>query len=109
MRNPLLLLPLLGIAGCAVSRAEAPAGALLVDQIHRTGRPVDWFEVFNKSDQEIELADYVFVDHQGDLDRAVSFPDITLAPGESYVQRVTRAEHGFQIGRRERIWIYPAE
>src|SRR5687768_17845780 len=76
----------------------APAlPALVIDEVGAAGAP-DWFEVVNTTHQLIELADFVYVDVAGDLDRARSFPDRTLGPGERHVQYVDTAIDGFWLG-----------
>ncbi len=106
--HSVLLLILLGIAGCAVTQPRASLGALHVQTIVAVGDDA-WFEVVNTSDRVVDLSDYVFVDHQGDLDRAAGFPAISLAPGERYVQHVHRAAQGFQLHSGDRVWIYVAD
>jgi hypothetical protein len=56
----------------------------------------------------VTLEDFVFVDVEGDLDRAAAFPPVELGPGEAYVQRVSRATHGFQLADGEQIFVYLA-
>lgn len=104
---PIQLLVLSGTVGCAVTEAEpeTPSGALQIKAVAHDG-PDDWFEVVNTSEQPLELDDFAFVDDEGDLERAFTFPNVTLAPGASHVQRVTRTIHGFQLGRDESLWIY---
>jgi hypothetical protein len=97
-------------AGC-IGDVDAPAGPgdLRINEVATRGEPHDWFEVINTGDRPIELSDFVFVDRQVDFLRAKRFPEITLEPGERYVQEVIRMEQGFQLGASEALFLYRHE
>jgi hypothetical protein len=88
-------------------RAGPPA--LAIGEVARHGTPHDWFEVRNRSDAAVELSDYIFVDVPGDFLRADRFDEIRLAPGQGYVQVVTRADSGFALGDNGGLWLYAFE
>jgi hypothetical protein len=101
---------LLGIvlAGCSVDADDAPPDLrreLVIDEVGASGDP-DWFVVVNATDAPLHLADYLYVDTEGDLERAARFPAVTLAPGARHVETVLEQRGGFKLGSDEELWIY---
>lgn len=86
----------------------APRHGLVLTEVAAAGEPHDWIEVLNVSGQDLDLVDYVLVDLRGDLERARSFADVTLAPGERFVQPISAARVGFGLAADEEVWIYRA-
>ncbi len=96
------------LAGCGVADNDAPrelSHELVIDVVGARGDP-DWFVVANATDGTLFLGDYVFVDAEGELDRAARFPAITLAAGERHLQLVTDQDSGFKLASDEALWIY---
>lgn len=50
----------------------------------RDGEYYDWLEIYNASDEELQLSDYRLSD-RADFDGAWSLPELTLRSGESYL------------------------
>ena len=96
-------------AACTETEAvPAPGNALVISEVAAAGIPVDWIEVINVSGEPVELVDYLFVDERGNLGKARPFPDLTLAPGERYVQIIDDMSCGFGLAGDEEVWIYRA-
>lgn len=88
--------------------APAPPRGLLIAEVATDGVPHDWIEVYNATGQVVDLVDYVYVDLRGALDRARSFADVSLDPGERFVQEVSADRSGFGLAPDEEVWIYRA-
>ncbi len=84
----------------APSRAE-----LIINEVAPSGRPDDWFEVYNGTSEAISLQPYGYSDS---ADRPpVGFGrNVTLAPGEYYVEFLTDNHPGFGLGSEEAILLY---
>lgn len=111
MRTWILIGLAIASAGCveatADDAAEPALRTLAIEEIAANGDP-DWFEVVNTTDEPIDLSAYVFVDAEGDLERAAAFPEIVLPPGGKLVQVVLAEQHGFRLGREEELYVYRA-
>ena len=101
------LLALSATAACT-DTAPAPRRGLLIAEVAADGVPHDWIEVYNATGQVIDLVDYVYVDLRGALDRARPFADVSLNPGERFVQEVSADRSGFGLAPDEEVWIYRA-
>ena len=56
---------------------DAEAGAeigLVINEVAAQGDPLDWFELYNASDESIDLADFVMADDLTDEGKRTSFP-----------------------------------
>ena len=90
------------------SDPEPPAAyeGLVINEVAASGEPNDWFELYNTSDQAIDLAGCTWADDLGDPGKA-SFDDgVTIAPGEYLVIDVTDDDEGFGIGSDEELAVY---
>ena len=59
---------------------------LVINEVASKGDPLDWFELYNASDAEIALADFLVADDLTDPGKRVAFPaDLVIQPGE-YLQ-----------------------
>ena len=63
---------------------SASALDLVINEVAAKGDPLDWFELYNGSDSNIALADFVVADDLDDAAERVAFPvDLKIAPGST--------------------------
>ena len=91
----------------AIADLDAPLRTVVITEIAAAGHP-DWFEVVNASSEPVVLSDFVFSDKKDNRAEAARFPSVTLAPGEHYVQTVTKGKQHFKLGRDEELWVFRA-
>ena len=81
---------------------------LVINEVASKGDPLDWFELYNPTKEEINLARFVVADDWVDGGKRVPFPnDLTIQPGE-YMQ-VTLDKNGwpgFALGGDEELGIW---
>ncbi len=81
---------------------------LVINEVAAKGDPLDWFELYNVSDEAVDLSGYVVADDLFDADKRVAFPSgTTLAPG-AYVQVEVDSDNwaGFKLGGDEELGIW---
>jgi hypothetical protein len=93
----------------AVDASPAPkaTATLIINEVAPSGSPDDWFEIYNGTQDAVELSNFRYSDS---LDRTpVGFADPRpLAPGEYYVEFLTDDHPGFGLGAEEEIALYSA-
>ena len=85
--------------------------ALFINEVAAKGDPLDWFELYNSSDSDIALANFVVADDLDDAGKRVAFTSgTTIAPGE-YLQFELDKDGwpGFALGGDEELGIWTSE
>ena len=85
----------------------ADAG-LVINEVAAKGGPLDWFELYNASDEEIALADFVVADDLEDAAKRVAFPAGLAIPPGGYLQMELDKGGwpGFALGGDEELGIW---
>ncbi len=84
---------------------------LVINEVAAKGDPLDWFELYNYTDQHISLASFLVSDDLTDFDKRVAFPtNLLIAPGE-YLQVEVDTDNwaGFKLGGDEELGIWTSE
>ena len=91
-------------------KAEAEA-VLVINEVAAQGDPLDWFELYNASNERIELADFVLADDLTDASKRTSFPAGTVVEAGAYLQIELDKDGwpGFALGRDEELGIWTAD
>lgn len=91
-------------------KAEAEA-VLVINEVAAQGDPLDWFELYNASNERIELADFVLADDLTDASKRTSFPAGTVVEAGAYLQVELDKDGwpGFALGRDEELGIWTAD
>ena len=90
---------------------SASALDLVINEVAAKGDPLDWFELYNASDSNIALVNFVVADDLDDAAERVAFPvDLMIAPGE-YLQIQVDSDNwaGFKLGGDEELGIWTSE
>ena len=93
------------------SRGAAPPDAgLVINEIAAQGDPLDWFELYNSSDSQLALANFVVADDLADAGKRVAFPSDLVIPPGGYLQVELDKDGwpGFALGRDEELGIWTA-
>ena len=88
--------------------AETADTWLVINEVAAKGDPLDWFEIYNSTDQHISLANFFVADDLTDVGKRVAFPtNLTIAPGQ-YVQVEVNSDNwaGFNLGGGEELGIW---
>ncbi len=93
---------------------DAEAGAeigLIINEVAAQGDPLDWFELYNASDESIDLADFVMADDLMDESKRTPFPDGTVIEAGEFLQIELDKDGwpGFALGRDEELGIWTAD
>ena len=106
---------LFGFGGDAASEdgddeAEAEI-ALIINEVAAQGDPLDWFELYNASNERIDLADFVMADDLTDASKRTAFPAGTVIEAGAYLQIELDKDGwpGFALGRDEELGIWTAD
>ena len=84
---------------------------LAINEVAAKGDPLDWFELYNSTDQHISLANFLVSDDLADVYKRVAFPtNLLIAPGE-YLQVEVDTDNwaGFKLGGDEELGIWTSE
>ena len=89
---------------------EAYTG-LVINEVAAKGDPLDWFELYNASGEEIALADFVVADDLKDAAKRVAFPDELVIPQGGYLEIELDKDGwpGFALGEDEELGIWTAD
>ena len=87
---------------------DAEAGTeigLVINEVAAQGDPLDWFELYNASDESIDLADFVMADDLTDESKRTPFPDGTVIEAGEFLQIELDKDGwpGFALGRDEEL------
>lgn len=88
--------------------AIAPTGwdGLVINEVAAKGDPEDWFELFNASDEPIDLGGVFFTDDiAGEPQKGVFADGTSINPGAYLVKEMTDADPGFKLGGDEELAI----
>jgi len=88
--------------------ASAAAGELIINELASKGDPLDWVELYNATDREIDLAEYVIADDLNDESKRVAFPEgLVIGPGEHLqIELDKKGWAGFALGSDEELGIW---
>ena len=89
----------------------ASVAGLVINEVAAKGDPLDWFELYNASDSDLALANFVVADDLVDAGKRVAFPDdLVIAPGE-YLRIEVDSDNwaGFGLGGDEELGIWTSE
>ncbi|MCE2450818.1 MAG: CotH kinase family protein [Candidatus Latescibacteria bacterium] len=97
-----------------VADDDAEAGAaigLVINEVAAQGDPLDWFELYNASDESINLADFVMADDLTDEDKRTPFPDGMVIEAGEFLQVELDKDGwpGFALGRDEELGIWTVD
>ena len=92
------------------AEAEAEIG-LVINEVAAQGDPLDWFELYNASDESIDLADFVMADDLTDEGKRTSFPAGMVIEAGEFLQIELDKDGwpGFALGRDEELGIWTAD
>ena len=88
--------------------AETADIGLVINEVAAEGDPLDWFEIYNSTDQHISLANFFVADDLTDVGKRVAFPtNLTIAPGQ-YIQVEVDSDNwaGFKLGGDEELGMW---
>ena len=93
---------------------DAEAGTefgLVINEVAAQGDPLDWFELYNASDESIDLAGFVMADDLTDESKRTPFPDGTVIAAGEFLQIELDKDGwpGFALGRDEELGIWTAD
>ena len=93
---------------------DAEAGTeigLVINEVAAQGDPLDWFELYNASDEPIDLAGFVMADDLTDESKRIPFPDGTVIEVGEFLQIELDKDGwpGFALGRDEELGIWTAD
>ena len=93
---------------------DAEAGTeigLVINEVAAQGDPLDWFELYNASDESIDLAGFVMADDLTDKSKRTPFPDGTVIEAGGFLQIELDKDGwpGFALGRDEELGIWTAD
>ena len=85
--------------------------ALFINEVAAKGDPLDWFELYNGSDSDIALGNFVVADDLDDAGKRVAFPPgTTIAPGEYLHFELDKdGWPGFALGGDEELGVWTSE
>ena len=91
--------------GAGTTAADA---SLVINEVAAEGYPLDWFELYNPSGEEIALADFVVADDLKDAAKRVAFPAELVIPQGGYLQIELDKDGwpGFALGGDEELGIW---
>ena len=93
------------------ARTTAAYTGLVINEVAAKGDPLDWFELYNASGEEIALADFVVADDLKDAAKRVAFPDQLVIPQGGYLEIELDKDGwpGFALGGDEELGIWTAD
>ena len=94
----------------SIGKASADIG-LFINEVAAKGDPLDWFELYNGSDSDIALGNFVVADDLDDAGKRVAFPPgTTIAPGEYLHFELDKdGWPGFALGGDEELGVWTSE
>ena len=83
---------------------------LIVNEVAAQGDPLDWFELYNASDEPMDLAGFLMADDLTDAGKRTPFPEGTVIEAGAYLQVELDKDGwpGFALGRDEELGIWTA-
>ena len=96
-----------GLTGEASGTLVEDAG-LFINEVASKGDPLDWFELYNATTEEIELTGLLIADDLNDLTKLVPFPDNLVIPAGGFLQIELDKDGwpGFALGGDEELGIW---
>lgn len=97
-------------AGRTEGTGASDAG-LVINEVNAQGDPLDWFELHNTSDADINLSEFVVADDLEDEGKRVAFPDGLFLPAGGYLQIELDKDGwpGYALGKDEELGIWTAD
>ena len=79
---------------------------LVINELAANGTPYDWFELFNATDEAIDLNGYQFTDDLTTMSNLSAFPADTVVESGGYVVfTLTNVWPGFKLGSDEELGV----
>jgi hypothetical protein len=79
---------------------------LVINELTSKGDPNDWFELYNTSDEAIDISGVFFTDDiAGEPEKGVFATGTTVPVGGYFVKELTEADPGFKLGSDEELAI----
>jgi hypothetical protein len=104
IRTLSLLLLMLGIVACG-STDDTPK-QIVINEVSAYSDQKDWFELYNPTDKDIDMADWQFSDNVESQTNKANFPAGTILKAGSYVVIELSDEWpGFKLGKGEQLGI----
>lgn len=92
-----------------LNNALGEHGPLIINEVVATtlDESMDWFELYNSSDVDINLSTYQVLDESDDID-PISLPDVILVPGQYITIYATEDDTdeysvGFKLGKNDEL------
>ena len=81
---------------------------LVINEVASKGEPLDWFEIYNASDKQMDLSDFLVADDLNNAAKRVSFPAGLAIPAGGYLQIELDKDGwpGFALGGDEELGIW---
>ena len=93
--------------------SDSPEGnrSLVINEIAASGDPLDWFELYNPSDEPMDLSGFVVADDLHNESKRVPFPDgARIGPGDHVRFELDKqAWPGFALGQDEELGIWDVD
>ncbi len=90
------------------AETDAAGVGLVINEVAAKGDPLDWFELYNASDERISLAGFMVADDLADAGKRVSFPaSLGIRPGEYLrIELDKDGWPGFALGGDEELGVW---
>ena len=84
---------------------------LVINEVAAKGDPLDWFEIYNSTDQHISLANFFVADDLDDAGKRVAFPSDLVISSGAYLQIMVDSDGwpGFGLGGDEELGLWTSE
>ena len=81
---------------------------LVINEVASKGNPLDWFELYNNSAEQIELDGLLLADDLNNVAKLIAFPDNLVIPAGGYLQVELDKDGwpGFALGGDEELGIW---
>ena len=85
--------------------------SLVINEVAAKGDPLDWFELYNSSDSDIALGNFVVGDNLDDAGKRVAFPSDLVISSGAYLQIMVDSDGwpGFGLGGDEELGLWTSE
>ena len=97
-------------SGSGAAGSATDDSGVVINEVAARGEPGDWFELYNGSDDNVDLSAFTFADNLWDASRRTAFAEgTTIAAGEHLVVGVdSDGWPGFALGGGEELGVWNA-